>query len=123
MTENGKKLFESLACINCHKPDNTGRCPNLLGVFGSTVHLAGGGTVKADEAYVRESILFPQAKVVAGYEPVMPTFQGVVTEDQILQLIEYVRSLAPKPGAAGTAPNSPAPAEMNARPGAPPAKR
>ena len=62
------------------------------------MQLAGGGTVKADEAYIRESILQPQAKVVAGFEPVMPTFQGLVSEEQVVQLIEYVKSLGPKPG-------------------------
>ena len=84
--------------------------------------LSGGATVKADEAYIRESILNPQAKIVAGYEPVMPTFQGLVTEDQVLQLIEYVRSIGPKPGPA-TAPGSPAPADSKSTPGAAPAKR
>jgi cytochrome c oxidase subunit II len=98
LAENGKKLFEQLACNNCHREDNTGRCPNLVNIFGKQVQLAGGGTVKADEAYIRESILQPQAKVVAGFEPVMPTFQGLVTEDQVLQLVEYVKSLGPKPG-------------------------
>jgi cytochrome c oxidase subunit 2 len=122
LAQNGKKLFESLACVNCHKEDNTGRCPNLIGVFGTTVKLSGGATVKADEAYVRESILNPQAKIVAGYEPVMPTFQGLVTEDQVLQLIEYVRSIGPKP-ATGAAPVSPAPAEKQASPGVAPSKR
>ena len=53
---------------------------------------------KSDEAYVRESILSPMAKVVAGYEPVMPTFQGLVTEDQVLQLVEYIKSIGPRPG-------------------------
>ena len=62
------------------------------------MQLAGGGTVKADEAYIRESILEPQAKIVSGFEPVMPTFQGLVTEEQVVQLIEYVKSLGPKPG-------------------------
>jgi cytochrome c oxidase subunit 2 len=62
------------------------------------VQLAGGGTVKADEAYFRESILQPQAKIVSGFEPVMPTFQGLVTEEQLVQLVEYVKSLGPKPG-------------------------
>ncbi|HEY2013882.1 MAG TPA: cytochrome c oxidase subunit II, partial [Bryobacteraceae bacterium] len=77
LADNGQKLFQSLACANCHKTDGTGRCPILTGLFGRTVQLAGGGTVKADEAYIRESILHPQAKVVAGYEPIMPTFQGL----------------------------------------------
>ena len=122
LAQNGQKLFESLACVNCHKVDHTGRCPSLEGVYGTTVKLSGGATVKADEAYIRESILNPQAKIVAGYEPVMPTFQGLVTEDQVLQLIEYVRSIGPKqvPGAASS---SPAPADSKATPGAPPAKR
>jgi cytochrome c oxidase subunit 2 len=100
LAENGEKLFQDLACANCHKADGTGRCPSLVGVFGKSVQLAGGGTVMADEAYIRESILHPAAKVVAGYQPVMPTFQGLVTEEGILQLVEYVKSLAPKPGVA-----------------------
>ena len=100
LAENGAKLFQDLACANCHKPDGSGRCPSLVGVFGSTVHLTGGGTVKADEAYIRESILHPQAKIVAGYGPIMPTFQGLVTEEGLLQLVEYVKSLGAKPAAA-----------------------
>ena len=98
MAENGKKLFEQLACSNCHKEDNSGRGPSLVGVYGKQVQLTGGGTVKADEAYFRESILQPQAKVVSGFEPVMPTFQGLVSEEQVVQLVEYVKSLGPKPG-------------------------
>ena len=65
----------------------------------STVQLTGGGTVKADEAYIRESILQPAAKIVAGYQPVMPTFQGLVTEEGVVQLIEYIKSLGERPGA------------------------
>src|SRR5207247_140538 len=93
--------FEQLACSNCHKEDNSGRCPTLVGVFGKDVPLAGGARVKADEAYLRESILQPQAKVVAGYEPVMPTFTGLVSEEQVVQLVEYIKSLGPKTGTAG----------------------
>jgi cytochrome c oxidase subunit 2 len=100
----GLKLFEDLACSNCHKLDGSGRCPTLVNLFGRNVQLAGGGTVKADEAYIRESILQPTAKVVAGYQPIMPTFQGLVTEEGILQLIEYVKSLSPKPGAEAATP-------------------
>jgi cytochrome c oxidase subunit II len=121
LAENGKKLFEQLACNNCHKEDNTGRGPNLVGVFGKQVQLAGGGTVKADEAYVRESILQPQAKVVSGFEPVMPTFHGLVSEDQVLQLIEYVKSLGPKP-AAGAVETGTTPAART-QSGTTPAKR
>ena len=93
LAENGQKLFDELACGNCHKPDGSGRCPSLTGLFGKTVQLAGGGTVKADEGYIRESILQPQAKIVAGYGPIMPTFQGLVTEEGVMQLIEYIKSL------------------------------
>jgi len=108
MAEGGQKLFQDLACTNCHKADGTGRCPSLVGLFGKTVQLVGGETVKADEAYIRESILQPAAKVVAGYQPIMPTFQGLVTEEGVSQLVEYVKSLAQKPAAgeagAGAAP-------------------
>jgi cytochrome c oxidase subunit 2 len=99
LAENGQKLFENLACANCHKSDGTGRCPDLAGLFGKDVKLADGSTVKADEGYIRESILRPEAKIVAGYQPSMPTFQGLVTEEGVLQLIEYVKSLGPNPGA------------------------
>jgi cytochrome c oxidase subunit 2 len=102
MVEAGAKLFEDLACNNCHKPDGSGRGPSLVGVYGSTVKLAGGGTVKADEAYIRESILNPAAKVVDGYMADMPVFQGLVTEENVVQLIEYVKSLTPRPGAPNT---------------------
>jgi cytochrome c oxidase subunit 2 len=121
MAENGKKLFEQLACNNCHKDDNSGRGPALVGLFGKQVQLAGGGTVKADEAYFRESILQPQAKVVYGFEPVMPTFQGLVTEEQLVQLVEYVKSLGPKPGT-GPAESGQQPAAKKSA-GAPPANR
>jgi cytochrome c oxidase subunit II len=98
MADEGARLFDDLACGNCHHPDGSGRCPTLVGVYGSTVNLAGGGTVMADEAYIRESILNPPAKVVQGYQPLMPTFQGLVTEEGVVQLIEYIKSLSPKPG-------------------------
>ena len=111
LAERGEKLFNDLACVTCHKPDNSGRCPTLVGVYGSTVKLAGGATAKADEAYIRESILRPDAKVVYGYQPLMPTFQGQVTEEDVLELVEYVKSLVPKPPAPGPA----APAENKAQ--------
>jgi cytochrome c oxidase subunit 2 len=94
----GAKLFQDLTCITCHTSNSQGRGPTLTNVFGHNVTLQGGATVEADEAYVRESILNPQAKVVEGFQPIMPTFQGLVTEEQLLQLIAYVRSLS-QPGA------------------------
>ena len=99
----GEQLFQSLGCAGCHHPDGSGRGPSLVGVFGSQVHLSDGSTVVADENYIRESVLNPNAKVVAGYEPIMPTFQGQLDADQLLQLVLYIKSLggapAPTPGA------------------------
>jgi cytochrome c oxidase subunit 2 len=93
----GERLFSQLACNTCHIADGTGRAPSLNGVFGAKVLLADGSTVVADESYIRESILQPNAKIVAGYAPVMPTFQGLVTEEQILNLTAYIKSLQPQP--------------------------
>jgi cytochrome c oxidase subunit 2 len=89
----GERLFNDLACNTCHRRDTQGRGPVLDGLMGKMVKLQSGDTIVADEAYVRESILNPAAKITAGYQPIMPTFQGLVTEEQLLQLIEYVKSL------------------------------
>ena len=101
LTQEGQQLFSELACNTCHRSDLQGRGPVLEGVFGTTVTLQNGAKAVADEAYVRESILIPAEKIVAGYQPIMPTFQGQVSEEQLLALVEYVKSLpkpAPKPG-------------------------
>ncbi len=122
MADAGARLFDDLACGNCHKPDGTGRCPNLVGLFGTTVQLADGRTIKADEAYIRESILDPPAKIVAGYQPLMPTFQGLVSEEGVVQLIEYIKSLNPSPGQ-GQGTQTTVPAREPAAAGAAPANR
>jgi cytochrome c oxidase subunit 2 len=93
MASSGEKLFQDLACSSCHRADGQGRGPMLQGLFGSRVALSTGQVVTADEAYVRESILSPTAKVLAGFQPIMPTFQGLVSEEQLLQLVEYIKSL------------------------------
>jgi cytochrome c oxidase subunit 2 len=107
----GEKLFQDLTCNTCHLTDRQGRGPVLANLFGTQVELQSGQRVTFDEAYIRESIVNPQAKVVAGFQPIMPTFQGLVTEEQVLQLIAYVRSLSPQgtpPAPAGTtAPTQP----------------
>jgi cytochrome c oxidase subunit 2 len=89
----GQRLFADLACNTCHRPDAQGRGPVLQNLFGKTVELNTGEKVVVDEAYLRESILNPQAKVTLGYQPIMPTFQGLVSEEGLLELIEYVKSL------------------------------
>ena len=101
MAARGQRAFQDLACHTCHMPDASGRGPSLEGLFGSQVKLADGSTAVADEGYLRESILNPQAKLVAGYQPLMPTFQGLVNEEALMGLIEYIKSLQP---AAGTSP-------------------
>jgi cytochrome c oxidase subunit 2 len=99
----GEKLFQSQGCVACHRQGASIPAPVLTNVFGSTVTLQTGATVVADEAYLRESIVNPQAKIVAGFQPLMPTFQGLVTEEQILQLIAYIKSLSTPGGAPGGA--------------------
>jgi cytochrome c oxidase subunit 2 len=97
MASQGEKMFQQLGCSTCHLLDEQGRCPIMRGVYGSRVLLEGGKTVIADESYIRESILNPNAKIVAGFKAdVMPTFQGQVSEETVLQLIAYIKSLAPK---------------------------
>jgi cytochrome c oxidase subunit 2 len=100
----GEKLFQDFACSSCHRDDAQARGPQLKGLFGKSVELQGGGRVIADESYIRESIVRPQAKIVNGFPPLMPTFQGLVSEEQLLQLIAYVRSLGEvAPGTAAPA--------------------
>jgi cytochrome c oxidase subunit 2 len=101
----GAKLFQDLGCASCHQAGSGQRGPALSNLAGHEVELQGGAKVTADDAYLRESIVNPQAKIVAGFQPIMPTFQGMVTEEQLMQLIAYVKSLteaAPGAGAAGT---------------------
>jgi cytochrome c oxidase subunit II len=99
LAQNGQALFLQLGCSTCHRSDVQGRGPNLTGVFGKPVSLEDGRTVVADENYVRESILIPTAKVVSGFKPVMPSFQGQVSEEQLTSLVEYVKSLSQAPAA------------------------
>jgi cytochrome c oxidase subunit II len=96
MAESGAKLFARLNCATCHQDSR--KAPQLAGSFGSIVPLADGRRAVADEAYLRESILAPRSRLVAGYPPTMPTYQGQLTESQVLELIAYLKSL---PGGKG----------------------
>ena len=94
LEEAGEKLYTSKACATCHSIDGTpGVAPSFLGKYGSQEKLVDGTEVLVDENYVRESILNPQSKVVLGYQPVMPTYQGVLTDRQIDALIAYMKTL------------------------------
>jgi cytochrome c oxidase subunit II len=94
LSATGEKVFAELGCATCHRSDAQGRGPNLQGLFGKPVLLQDGRTLIADENYIRESILDPGAKIVNGYKPVMPTFQGLLSEEQLNALVAYVKSLS-----------------------------
>jgi cytochrome c oxidase subunit II len=106
----GEELFTQNRCDTCHFQGGQPRGPSLVNLFGQPVRLANGETVTADEAYLRESILTPAAKVVAGFQPVMPTFEGQLSEEQIFHLIQYIKSLSVTPADTG----QPAPTEVPA---------
>ena len=96
----GAALFRRYGCSGCHGPGGTVRAPPLEGVFGGPVPLSDGSVVIADERYVRDSILTPQAQVAAGYQPIMPSFAGQIGEDDLVKLVAYIQSLGPeRPGA------------------------
>ncbi|HVT59104.1 MAG TPA: cytochrome c oxidase subunit II [Thermoanaerobaculia bacterium] len=105
----GAQLFSSLACVTCHEmgPGRFARGPSLQGLFGRQVVLEGGRTVLADEAYIRESIVQPLAKIVKGWQPIMPTYQGQVSEEQLAQLIAFIKSLGNAPAMATGAEHPP----------------
>ena len=102
----GRKLFQERGCASCHQTEpggQQGRGPTLYGLFGKQQEVAGGAKVTVDESYIRESILNPRAQVAAGFDDIMPTFQGQLNEEQILQLVAYIRSLQPAEGQQGEA--------------------
>ena len=127
--EMGKDLFENkLGCASCHEGGPSQRGAHLENIYNTDVKLVGGGTVKADDEYIRNSILNPSSQVVEGYQPIMPTFKGQVTEEQLMALVAYVKSLSgvtgsgTSGGTSGTAANSAAPT-ANANAAAPKAER
>jgi cytochrome c oxidase subunit 2 len=99
----GEKSFQHYGCAMCHRTDTQGRGPNLVGLFGKPVLLDDGRTVIADESYVRESVLNPGAKIASGFKNIMPTFQGQISEEEVIGLVAYIKALG-----AGTA-NPPVP--------------
>jgi cytochrome c oxidase subunit 2 len=108
--EAGRELFETkLGCASCHAGGPLQRGAKLEGIFNHDVKLVGGQTVKADEEYIKNSILNPSGQVVEGFQPIMPTFKGQVTEEQLLSLVAYIKSLSGDVNAnSTTAPGAPA---------------
>ncbi|MFL6622122.1 MAG: cytochrome c oxidase subunit II [Sulfurifustaceae bacterium] len=92
----GAQRFREFGCSGCHGENSAVRCPRLQGLYGRPVPLAGGGTVTFDERYIRDSILLPKKEIAAGYEPIMPSFAGQIDEEQILEIIAYLKSLKPE---------------------------
>jgi cytochrome c oxidase subunit 2 len=93
LAQNGERLFASLSCAACHNARPDARGPNLAGVYGAKLPLASGGTVTADDAYLREAILNPSQHVTQGYAPIMPTYQGQISEEGVIALLEYIKNL------------------------------
>jgi cytochrome c oxidase subunit 2 len=117
--ESGLRLFNDLRCVSCHLPGGTvGRCPRLDHLVGRPVRLTNGTTVTADDNYLRESILRPQAKIVEGFEPLMPSFESQLNEEQLLHLLAYIKSLSPT----DAAPQEPKAAEARANDAAGPSQ-
>jgi cytochrome c oxidase subunit 2 len=104
----GQKLFQNLGCQTCHHLDRQGIGPVLVGLFGKQQRLQSGEMITVDESYIRESILNPQAKLTAGFQPLMPPFQGRVSEEELIQLIAYIKLL----GQTGTGPVVPPKADQ-----------
>ena len=92
LADQGKRLSVSMGCSGCHGGSQVVRAPSLAGLYGKPVPLEGGGFVRADEAYLRDSILLPQKHVVAGYAPVMPSYEGVASEEDVIRLVAYLKS-------------------------------
>jgi cytochrome c oxidase subunit 2 len=93
LAQNGERLFASLSCAACHNARPDARGPNLANVYGSKLTLTNGQTITADEGYLRESILNPSQHITQGYAPIMPTYQGQVSEEGVIALIEYIKNL------------------------------
>ncbi|MCA1620322.1 MAG: cytochrome c oxidase subunit II [Acidobacteria bacterium] len=106
----GQKLFQERGCASCHQVEpagQQGRGPSLYGIFGKQQAIEGGGSVTVDESYIRESILNPQARLAAGFQNIMPTYQGQLSEEQVLQLVAYIRSLGQAEAGAAAAGSAP----------------
>ena len=121
LADTGEKLFHQFACANCHHYSGHGPGPNLIGLYGSAVQLEGGGVGVADDDYIRKSILTPSSQITYGFrQSIMPTYQGQLTEDQVIALIAYIKAMGARPiqdVAAGSAQQTPAhPANSAAQP-------
>jgi len=93
LAQNGERLFASMGCNACHNGTAAARGPNLAGVFGSKLTLTSGSEVLVNEAYLRDAILNPSQHVTQGFAPIMPTYQGQISEDGLIDIVEYLKTL------------------------------
>jgi cytochrome c oxidase subunit 2 len=93
LAQNGERLFASMGCNACHSGNAAARGPNLAGVYGSKLTLTSGGQVLVNDAYLRDAILNPSQHVTAGFAPIMPTYQGQISEDGLIDLVEYIKTM------------------------------
>lgn len=93
LAQNGERLFASMECSACHNGSSTARGPSLAGVYGSKLTLTSGQQVVVTDAYLRDAILNPSQHVTAGFAPIMPTYQGQISEDGLIDLVEYIKTL------------------------------
>ena len=93
LAQNGERLFASMGCNACHSGNAAARGPSLAGVYGSTLQLTNGAQALVNDAYLRDAILNPSQHVTAGYSPIMPTYQGQISEDGLIDLVEYLKNL------------------------------
>jgi cytochrome c oxidase subunit 2 len=93
LAQNGERLFASMGCNSCHTGNAAARGPNLAGVYGSKLTLTDGSQVLVNDAYLRDAILNPSEHVTAGFSPIMPTYQGQISEDGLIDLVEYIKDL------------------------------
>jgi len=98
LASTGEKLFHQFGCATCHHFDTQGACPMLRDLYGRPVRLTSGETIIADETYLRNKILNPRAQLIEGFQPIMPTFSGQLTEEQVVALIAYIKAIGPRPG-------------------------
>jgi cytochrome c oxidase subunit 2 len=95
LSASGHRLYQSLGCGTCHREGPQARGPQLEGLFGRRIRLSTGAFVTADENYLRESILDPAVKLVEGFEPIMPSYRGQISEEDLLKLIAFLKSMRP----------------------------
>jgi cytochrome c oxidase subunit 2 len=113
LAEQGEVLFRQFGCSGCHGPAAVAKAPKLENLYGRRVALSDGSSVLADQAYIRDSILLPHKQIVAGFEPIMPSFANVIDEEGVLRLTAYIQSLdggrQDEPGAGRAMPEETAP--------------